>query len=126
MYSSPTILSSELFPANYTVFRLDRSPQSHPADPLNSKKFRNNGGDVLIAVNNKLSLQAKIISTKCAAELLAVELILPDITKIIVTTCYRVGNLGASNCNEIMQTLNKLTRKKLLRKFVLIGDFNLN
>ena len=30
-----------------------------------------------------------------------------------------------ANCNEIMQALNKLFRKKMLRKFLVIGDFNL-
>ena len=79
----PTVLSSEIFPEQCNVFRLDRSPQSHPVDPLNPKKFRKNGGGVLIAVNNDLSLQSKIIPIKCAAGLLAVELIFPDSTKII-------------------------------------------
>ena len=40
----PTILSSEIFPKQCNVFRLDRSPQSHPVAPLNPKKFRKNGG----------------------------------------------------------------------------------
>ena len=62
---------------------------------------------------------------KCAAELLAIELTLPDSTKIIISTCYRVGTLGLANCNEIMQALNKLSRKKMLRKLLVIGDFNL-
>ena len=52
----PTILNSELFSEAYDIFRLDRSPKSHPPDPLDPKKFRRNGGGVLIAVNNNLSL----------------------------------------------------------------------
>ena len=80
---------------------------------------------MLIAVNNTLSLQSRAVSLKCAAELLAVELTLPDSTKILLTTCYRVGTLGISNYNEIIQALNKLSRKKMLRKFLVIGDFNL-
>ena len=55
----------------------------------------------------------------------AVELTLPDCTKIIITTCYRIGTLGVANCNQIMQTLNKLRRKKMLRKFLVIADLNL-
>ena len=120
-----TILNSEIFSDVYDVFRLDRSPKSHPPDPLDPKKFRRNGGGVLIAINNNLSVQSKMIPVKCSAELLAVELTLPDRTKIIITTCYRVGTLGLANCNEIMQTLNKLCRKKMLRKFLVIGDLNL-
>ena len=104
----PTILKSELFSEAYDIFRLDRSPKSHPPDPLDPKKFRRNGGGVLIAVNNNLSLRTKMIPVKCTAELLAVELTLPDCTKIIITTCYRVGTLGVANCNQIIQTLNKL------------------
>ena len=30
-----------------------------------------------------------------------------------------------ANCNEIMQALNKLSRKKILRKSLVIGDFKL-
>ena len=97
---SQLFLSSEIFPNKYDVFRLDRSPQSHPADLLNAKKFRKNGGGVLIAVNNELSFQSKIIPINCAAELLTVELILLDGSKIILTTCYRVGTLGTSNCKR--------------------------
>ena len=120
-----TVLSSEILPCQYNVFRLDRSPTSHPIDSLNPGNFRKNGGGVLIAVHNDLSIQSKIIPLKCAAELLAVELTLGDGSKIVLTTCYRVGTLGMSNCNEILQTLGKLSRKKMLRKFVVIGDFNL-
>ena len=34
----PSILSTEILPSNYNVFRLDRSLQSHPTDPLNPKQ----------------------------------------------------------------------------------------
>ena len=121
----PSILNTEILPNDYNVYRLDRSLQSHPIDPLNLNKFRRNGGGVLIAVNNKLTLQSKLIPVKCAAELLAVELTLPDCTKVIISRCYWVGTLGMPNCKEIMNTLNKLSRKKMVRKFVIIGDFNL-
>ena len=103
----PTVLSSEILPCQYNVFRLDRSSNSHPVDPLNPGEFRKNGGGVLIAVNNDLSIQSKIIPVKCAAELLADELALGDGSKVILTTCYRVGNLGIPNCNEILQTFEK-------------------
>ena len=63
---------------------------------------------------------------ECAAEFLAVELILPSKTKVIVATCYRVCTLGMPNCKEVLEVLGKLSRKKMLRKFIVIGDFNLN
>ena len=80
----------------------------------------------MIAINVSLSVESKTIPTNCSAELLAIELTLPNKTKIILTTCYRVGTLGISNCSEILKTLGKLSRKKMLRKFVIVGDFNLN
>ena len=49
----PTVLSSEILPCEYNVFRLDRSQNTHPIDPLNPSKFRRNGGGVLIAVHNE-------------------------------------------------------------------------
>ena len=42
-----------------------------------------------------------------------------------MTTCYRVGTFGMSNCSEILSTLGRLSRKKMLRKFIVIGDFNI-
>ena len=86
--------------------------------------FNNPGDKIHLGRNGILELQ-RMIPVKCAAELLAVELTFLNSTKITLTTCYRVGTLGASNCNEIMQTLDKLLRKKMLRKFLVIGDFNL-
>ena len=35
-------------------------------------------------------------------------------------------SLGMTNCSEILNALGKLSRKKMLRKFIIIGDFNLN
>ena len=123
----PSILDSEIFPPDkYEIHRLDRSEKTHPIDPLNSKKYRRNGGGVLVAINVSLSVESKTIPTNCSAELLAIELTLPNKTKIILTTCYRVGTLGISNCSEILKTLGKLSRKKMLRKFIIVGDLNLS
>ena len=108
------------------MFRLDRSEDTHPVDLSNPLKYRWNGGGVLIAVNVSLSLESKVIPTKCAAELLAVELILPNKSKVILATCYRVGTLGIPNCKEILEVLGKFSHKKMLRKFIVISDFNLN
>ena len=48
-----------------------------------------------------------------------------DKSKIIVATCYRVGTLGLINQSEITNTVKKLVRKKKVKKFILVGDFNL-
>ena len=117
-----SILDSEILPPNkYKIFRLDRSEKTHPIDPLNTNKYRRNGGGVLIAINASLQMESKVIHTNCSAELLAIELILPNKTKIIVTTCYRVGTLGISNCSEILNTLDKLSRKKCSENLLLLA-----
>ena len=94
----------------YNIFRLDRSPDTHPIDKCNPKKFRKNGGGVLIAVHNQLSATSRIIPLKCMAEMLALELIFENNTKIIIATCYRVGTLGLENADEILKALKMLSR----------------
>ena len=109
----------------YKIFRRDRCPETHPIDLSNPKKFRRNGGGVLIVVNNKLSVQTNVITLKHEAEILAVEITLENKTKIIIATCYRVGTLGMRNADEILKALRIITRKKSVKKRVMIGDFNL-
>ena len=57
--------------------------------------------------------------------MLAVEIILNDNPKIAISTCYRVGTLGIPNFHEITRSLETLLRKTRMKKFFLIGDFNL-
>ena len=108
-----SILDEEIFPINdYKVFRCDRSELTHPSDPNDPTKFRKNSGGVLIAISSTLQVSSNSINLKCKAEMLAVELILEDGSKIAISTCYHVGTLGIQNCNEIVSALNKLLRKK--------------
>ena len=109
----------------YKIFRRDRCPEAHPLDISNPKKFRRNGGGVLIAVNNQLSVQTKVIPLKHEAEMSAKEITLENKTKIIIATCYRVGTLGMRNADEILKALGMLTRKKSVKKCIMVGDFNL-
>ena len=121
-----SILDEEIFPINdYKVFRCDRSDITHPKDPYNPSKFRKNGGGVLIAISSSLQVSSNITNLKCGADLMAVELVLEDGSKFDILTCYRIGTLGTENCNEIFCALNKMLRKKKLKKFLLVGDFNL-
>ena len=123
----PTILDNEIIPNNlYKVFRCDRSTSTHPIDPDNPKKYKRNGGGVLIAIKLSLILSSNIIKMKYKAEFLAIELILEDKSKIIIATCYRVGTLGIDNYRNISDIIRRLLRKKRVKKFFLIGDFNLN
>ena len=101
----------------------DRSLESHPTNKDNPKKFRRNGGGVLIAINNILAASFKNIPLKCKAEMLAVEIMLENNTKIIISTCYRVGTLGLNNAEEILKAVSMLMRKKSVKKVILVGDF---
>ena len=123
----PSILNNEIMPNNlYKVFRCDRSNYTHPMDPSNPNKFRKNGGGILIAIKSSLLLTTNKVNFKCNAEFLAIELVLENGNKIIVATCYRVGTLGIDNCSEVTNAINTLLRKKRIKKFFLIGDFNLS
>ena len=103
------ILHSEILPpVMYKIFRRDRCPETHSIDISNPKKFRRNGGGVLIAVNNKLSVQTKVIPLKHEAEILAIEITLENKTKIVIATCYRVGTLGMRNAVEIWKACEKM------------------
>ena len=121
-----SILDSEIFGLEaYKVFRLDRSQKTHPPDPHDPKKFRKYGGGVLIAIKTQLFVQTNYIELKSKSEFLAVEFKLNDSTKIIIATCYRVGTLGYTNLNEISKSIKTIIRKRGVREFVLLGDFNL-
>ena len=56
-----SINDNKILPSNlYTIFRRDRSLESHPTDIDNPKKFRRNGGGVLIAINIALLFRLKL------------------------------------------------------------------
>ena len=70
-----SILSNEVLPDNYKVFRVDRSLKSHPIDPIRPKKFRKNGGGVLIAHRCDIDISSvKFTKVSVQAELLSVSL----------------------------------------------------
>ena len=107
-----SVNNSEILPSSlYTIFRRDRCPESHPIDKDNPKKFRRNGGGVLIAISNKLTATSKIIPLKCMAEILGIEIFLENKTKFIIATCYRVGTLGLQNAEEILRGVRKLLKR---------------
>ena len=61
---------------SYKVSRIDCSPETHPPNLEDPKKFKKNGGGVLIAVKNSLNLSPKIISSTAKAEIISLELTL--------------------------------------------------
>ena len=122
-----TINDNEVIPSNlYKIYRCDRSTTSHPVDPDDPKKFRRNGGGVLIAIKLSLILSSNVINVKYKSEFIAIKLILEDKSKTIIATCYRVGTLGMENFRNISDIIKLLLRKKKVKKFFLVGDFNLN
>ena len=122
-----SILDSEILPSGYKIFRMDRSLKTHPWDPERPKKFRKNGGGVLIAHRFDLDVSSTRISVvKAQAELLSVVLKLPTGRKLCISTFYRVGTLGSDNYTEVANYFRSLALKKKIDKHVLIGDMNLN
>jgi len=109
----------------YKIFRKDRTVLSHPPDKNNPKKFRKNGGGVLIAVRDDIEATSKRISLSHGAEILAVEVDNKG-SKFVLCTCYRVGTLGPENHESISKSLKSFYSSKKPKTVVVIGDFNLN
>ena len=121
------ILDTEIFPdKNYTVYRLDRNSNTHPPCPNNTKKFRKNGGGVLIAVSNNLDMTPKLVKIDTRAEILSITLKLKGNKKICITTCYRVGTLGDTNYEEITKHIEQISGNKNIKHHIVVGDFNLD
>ena len=120
------INDKEIIPGDtYRIFRKDCSCLSHPPDPQNPNKFKRNGGGVLIAIKNSLNLSPKEIKTACKAEILSIELTLPNIKKISISTHYRVGTLDVTSFNEVKQHLHNIFRSKKYKNNFIVGDMNL-
>ena len=122
----PSIADTEIIPSGYNIFRLDRSNYTHPTDPSDQKKFRKNGGGVLIAARCDLDMNIEQINLKCQAEILSIELKNPNAQKIIISTLYRVGTLGIPNHTRVQSYLHKIAKRRGISNLVLIGDLNLS
>ena len=110
---------------NYKIFRSDRSQVTHPSDPSNPKKFRKNGGGVLIAVKMDIEAEVKRISMRKGAEIVSVEVKVRN-EKLIFCSVYRVGTLGSVNHDCIMSSLKSFYGGRGLKNVVIAGDFNLS
>ena len=70
-----SILDNEIIPTDtYKIFRLDRTTTTHPPDPVDHKKFRRNGGGVLIGIKHNIDIISNEIKIKCKTEILSIEL----------------------------------------------------
>ena len=122
-----SILDVETLPDCYKVYRVDRTKASHPWDPDAPKKFRKNGGGVLIAHRTDVDIiSAKISIIKVQAEILSIRLSLSGNRKICISTLYRTGTLAIENFEEVKRYFEKLALKKKIDKHILIGDLNLS
>ena len=110
---------------NYNVYRGDRSQLTHPADPSNPKKFRKNGGGVLIAVRSDIGASIKRISMRKGAEIVAIEVDIGG-NKYVFCTVYRVGTLGENNHESIINSIKTFYGGRNHKKVFIIGDFNLS
>ena len=107
-----SILDNEVLPDNYKIFRLDRCLKTHPCDPTQPKKFRKNGGCVLIGHRSDFNITSNVINTVNAhAELLSVMFKLPSGKKFCISTFYRVGTLGVENFSEFSKHFKLLATK---------------
>ena len=121
-----SILDNEIFTsASYNIYRLDRTEKTHPPDPNDPKKFRKNGGGILIATRADLEINVKAISSKCSAEILSVQLDFPNGRKIVLCTFYRVGTLGQENFDRVESYLQTVFRRRGIDQVILVGDINL-
>ena len=60
-----SIHDNEVLPTEiYKTFRLDRSSDTHPPDTTNSRKFRKNGGGVIIGIKHEIDIESKQVPLK--------------------------------------------------------------
>ena len=123
----PSINSTEILPGNsYKVFRIDRSLETHPPDLEDPKKLKKSGSGVLIAVKNSLNLHPKLITSTAKAEIISIELTLPNKKRLTVSTLYRVGTLGNFNAKEVAAHFTKIFNSKKYKYNFIVGDMNLD
>ena len=121
-----SILSNEVLPDKYKVFRLDRSLRSHPVDATQPKKFRKNGGGVLIAHRTDIDISSvKFSKVSVQAELLSVIIKTQCGRNFCISTFYRVGTLGLDNFESFKKHFVTLASARKLQRHILVGDFNL-
>ena len=121
-----SISDNEIFPnSQYEVFRNDRTNKTHPQDPSDPKKFRVNGGGVLLAVRSDLNATTKRLPVSLGLEMLAVKITFPNKESVIMFTCYRVGTLGQAHHDTLTSYIRSLTSNRKPSKIFIVGDLNL-
>ena len=121
-----SVQNNEILPdTQYEIFRNDRTRRTHPQDPDNPSKFRENGGGVLLAIRSDLDATTKRLSVSLGIEMIAVQITFPNNERLIVCTCYRVGTLGQPHHDTVTNYIRSLVSKRNPPKIYIVGDFNL-
>ena len=76
---------------------------------------------VLIAVKNSLNLHPKLITSTAKAEIISIELTLPNKKRLTVSTLYRVGTLGNFNAKEVATHFTKIFNSKKYKYNFIVG-----
>ena len=76
----------------------------------------------MIAVNSEHGLNPTLVKSPCNAEIISVNLTMPDKKKFCISTCYRIGTLGESNLSSIGDRLKHIAKSKSIKYDILIGE----
>ena len=118
-------LNNEVFPNDtYRCYRLDRTARTHPSDPLNKTKVRENGGGILIAVRADLKVEVKEIAIKNKAEIISLELNFGNNEIVCIVLAYQVGTLGVPNFLKIEKRPRKIAETRKFSEPIIVEDFN--
>lgn len=79
----------------------------------------------MIGIRRDLDVISTKIDMKCEAEILGITLKFSNGKKVAVCTCYRVGNLGSQNHDNVKRYLNQIRSRRGTNNLILIGDFNM-
>ena len=80
---------------------------------------------MFIAIKRNLDIKSTPLDFQCAAEILGITLKFNDGTKIILSSFYRVKNLGSANHNEFEMFFKKARSRRGVRGMIVTGDINL-
>lgn len=113
------ILSCELFPPGYNVFRLDRDP---------SVSGRSDGGGVLVAIRESLSVEClqHWCNVNNIIEDLWVSVELKGGKKLFLCCIYIPPHATVNNFIAFFSKIEDFISKHKNNDFILIGDFNLS
>ena len=80
----------------------------------------------MIAVRTDLDIESNLVKLPFGAEILSIEIVFKGNRRVCLTTCYRVGTLGAENHEKIDTYFKGLASLKKFTNYVVCGDFNLS